>query len=96
MTIKHACTVTCDCKFTATRDSKYGAISALIKHIRSKHPDKFKTLEKAGREHAKGQNGCGYWDDGKPSGDGWHKASSGFRMAHIMNALSYKLGDGGL
>jgi hypothetical protein len=70
----------------------YEAVQALLNHIIKCHPELYAKLKIEGRKEARSQNGCGYWDEGKPSGDGWHKAQPTFRRAWIENALRRRIG----
>lgn len=73
-------------------DTDHGAVNALLNHIIKCHPDLYAKLKKAGRREAQSQNGCGYFDSGNPSNDGWHKAQPTFRRAWIESALRHRIG----
>lgn len=72
-------------------EHEYQAIDALLNHIIRCHPPLYAKLKKAGRRQAQGCNGCGYYDSGKPSNDGWHNAQPTFRRAWIMKALEHHI-----
>ena len=61
---------------------KHEVISALLNHIRRKHPTLLAKLKREGRSLARSQNGCRYWD-----------SNSSFRNAWIENALENTLED---
>ena len=81
----------CDCMPNRSFDREYAAIEALLNHIIKSHPSLYAKLKKFGRRLAQSQNGRGYFDRGKSSNDGWHKAMPTFRRAWIVSALKHHL-----
>jgi hypothetical protein len=78
--------VTNCCNTTFLDTSKYDLFKKLMQHIRSKHPDVLATLDKYGRELARSQNGCGYYD-GSDKDTGWPNAQESFKEAYREQAL---------
>lgn len=83
--------ITC-CGKEIASEHDYEAVEQAMRHIRHARPDMVKRLEREGRKAAQSQNGLGYFDSGKKSGDGWHKAQATFREAWRQNALERILG----
>ena len=84
-------TAICDCCETFTGECDYEVLTQLQIHIKTKHSKIYKQFESLGRNAAKSQNGCGYFDSGKSKDDGWHKAQQTFRDAWIRKALERKI-----
>jgi len=86
MKFEKICTVSC-CDFTHTAPYQNQVLEKLMGHIKRKHPEIVKRLNRHGREQAIRNNGCGYFDDLKSNNSDWHKADSYYREAWRMNAL---------
>lgn len=78
------------CGTETTFSEKYEAVKFLLTHVQTAHKQFYKQLEKKGRQLARSQNGCGYYD-GSDRDTGWAKARAGFREAWIKHALEDEL-----
>lgn len=89
MRLTESYTVEC-CAQVVSFECKHEALEWLMKHIRAAHLNLLTKLEKRGRELARSQNGCGYYD-GSDKDVGWPKAQETFREAWRTNALKEQL-----
>ena len=80
-----------ECDSAIVSFEQYEAVEWAKKHIKEYHSKIYENLEKRGRELARSQNGCGYYD-GSDKDTGWQKASTTFRDAWIKHAVEEMLG----
>ena len=78
------------CDVKKSFEWKHEAVDYLMGHIRRKHKNLLPTLEKKGRDLARSQNGCGYYD-GSDKDTGWPRAQASFREAWRKHALERML-----
>jgi hypothetical protein len=76
------------CGLSKTSASEHDVVDWLYAHIKRKHPEIYKKLDKNGRSDAQSQNGCGYFDRGTNNkSDGWFQAQAHFRESWRQTAL---------